>query len=263
MELLKDFLACEDVCKGRALDNYSLIYFKSNENIRDFYSCFDFDNKDVLSVMSSGDQAFMANYLGARKTDTFDKNILAHYYLYLRKWQVKYNNEQYPEELIDNNYLWLSDLLSKVEPSIDRYENTSFRFWYMHLKHQTRFNKLFFSDPREGKTIDSVDNKFIRAASKRMNFMRLDFFDKDISIKTNKYDIVLFSNILDWARSNDKFILNTKNNLYRILKDDGIVLCNSLMNSSKESIDLERYIFSDDFNYQNYGKDKGYVYRKK
>ena len=263
MNLLKDFLACEDVCKGRALDNYSLIYFKCNENIGDFFPCFDFNDKDVLSVAASSDQAFMANYLGARSTDIFDKNDLAHYYLYLRKWQVKYNNELYPEEILDNNYLWLSDLLSKVEPSSNRFENAAFKFWYMHLKHKTNFRKLFFSDPRDGITIDKVDNKFKKAVDKKYSFRRLDLFDKEITYMSNKYDIVLLSNILEWARSNDKYILNTKNNLYKILKDDGIVLCSSLMCRSKESIDLERYIFSDDFNYQNYGRDKGYVYRKK
>ena len=263
MELMKDFLACDDVIRGRALDNYSLIYFKSNENIGNFYPNFDFENKEVLSVAASGDQVFMANYLGARNTDIFDKNILAHYYLYLRKWQIKYNNEIYPEELLDNNYLWLSDLLCKVEPSDDRYEKNAFRFWYMHLKNLTRFNKLFYKDSRDGITIDKINLKFINAVDKKMNFSRLDVFDKEMAIKRKKYDIVLLSNILEWTRSNDKFILNTKNNLYRILKDDGIVLCSTLMNRSKESIDLERYIFSDGFSYQNYGRDKGYVYRKK
>ena len=81
MELLKDYLVSRSISEGKGYENYSMMYFNCNENLRDFYPCFDFKNKDVFSVAASGDQAFMANYLGARKTDTFDNNVLAHYYL--------------------------------------------------------------------------------------------------------------------------------------------------------------------------------------
>ena len=262
MELLRDYLSSRVISQGKLLDNYSHIYFKSNENIRDFYPCFDFKDKDVLSVTASGDQAFMANYLGARKTDTFDKNVLAHYYLYLRKWVSKYNDELYPDRLQDNDYKWLASLLSKVKLSNDEEEKTAYRFWSMHLQNKTRFNKLFYDDPVEGVTIEKLDDILKKAIDKKVSFRWLDISSKEIAIKSGKYDIVLLSNIIDWARSNDKIILNTKNNLHRILKDDGIVLCSAIVNRSKESIDLERYIFSDGFSYQNYGRDKGYVYRK-
>ena len=263
MELLKDYLSSRVISQGRELENYSLMYFKCNENIRDFYPNFDFKDKDVLSVAASGDQPFIANYLRSRKTDIFDKNILAHYYLFLRKWTVKYNNELYPEGLQDNDYLWLADLLSKVKLSGNDDEKKAFLFWSTHLKNKTRFDKLFFNDPFDGKTIDKLDDNYREAVEKNINFRCLNIFDKDVPIRSNKYDIVLLSNIIDWARTNDKYILNTKNNLQRILKDDGIVLCSSIVSRSKESIDLERYIFSDGFSYQNYGRDKGYVYRKK
>ena len=61
----------------------------SNENISEYYKLYNFNNKDVLTVIGSGDQALSAIYRGAKKVDVFDINKLSYYLLMLKKYAIK------------------------------------------------------------------------------------------------------------------------------------------------------------------------------
>ena len=69
---LKDYLASRIIIDGKDVNGYGLVYYKNNEKIIDDLLSIDFENKDVLSVLSSSDQLLMFRVLESKKVDTFD-----------------------------------------------------------------------------------------------------------------------------------------------------------------------------------------------
>ena len=159
------------------------IFVKQNDNTvlidagnnADGEKIVDFLDKDVLTVLASSDQFFLANYLGARKVYSFDKNILALYYYYMRKWTLSINKEMYPYELLDDNYIWLAKLLSKVKPE-KREEFLALKFWKQHLSDTSRVHSLFHDDEVDGKTMFKSINSIGSVADRENNFLNINLF---------------------------------------------------------------------------------------
>lgn len=256
MNLLKDYLASRVIVDGKILDDYTKIYFKTNENLNDFD--IDFTGKDVFSVLGSSDQVFISRGLGAKKVDSFDKNPLVIYYYYLRCWTIEYTDMFYPYPLLDNDYKWLYQLLKKVEVNSDD-EKKAFIFWERHLKNKTNLYKLFFEDTREGKLPLSIMNEDL-IGNHTMNFQTINLFEKNDF--NQSYDIVLLSNIIEWARGSKSKIICIRDNLNQLLRENGIVLCTGLINRYVEKINEERKIFDTNFDYIECGRSE-YAYRKR
>ena len=263
MELLRDYLASRVIAYGKELDDYTKIYFKTNENLVDAYRNIDFFDKDVLSVLASSDQVFTANYCGARKVDSFDKNILSLYYYYLRIWTIKYKDMVYPTELLDNNYKWLNSLLDLVEVKSEE-EKKALSFWRKHLENQTDFEGLFFDDyiKKDGKTVFKTTNSIGSVIDKDMKFKNINLFE-EIENVDDQYDIVLLSNIIEWARGSSSKMIIIRDNLDKLLNEKGLVLCTGLIDRSGEIIKKERDIFDSNFDFIDYGREVGYVYKKR
>lgn len=65
------------------------IYPFTNENISGYYSKINFKDKNVLSVIASGDHILNAFLVGANEVDAFDSNPLAKYYVELKIAAIK------------------------------------------------------------------------------------------------------------------------------------------------------------------------------
>ena len=259
MELYRDYLASRVVAEGKELDNYSKVYFKTNEDLVTNFRKVNFDQKRVLSVLASSDQLFMARYKGAKRVDCFDQNVLTLYYYYLRIWTIQYTGLDYPEPILENDYQWLNDLLCSVHPT-SKEENDALLFWKKHVEKETKLSNLFFDDFDEGKTLFRTTNSVKSTIPKKLKFQKLNFFS-DIDCSST-YDIVLLSNIIEWARDNDGIIVQVRDNLNRILDNNGLVLCTRLIHHYPQEIAKERRIFEENFSYHELGS-KGYVYCKK
>lgn len=259
MELLKDYLASRVIARGKQLDDYTKIYFKTNEDLVTSYLDTDFQNKDVLSVLASSDQVFTARMLGAKRVDSFDKNPLVLYYYYLRSWTIMYMNQLYPTQILDNDYHFLLELLKRVDAKTDE-ERHALEFWNEHLINSTDLSKLFFEDTREGKTLFSNPSDLLNVSSDSIQFKDFNLFEKIDS--NDSYDIIMISNIIEWARSNEQKITCVRDNLSRLLNQDGIVLCTGLLNRYPEKKLREREIFDSSFDFINYG-NMSYAYRKR
>ena len=131
-----------DVLNGIYTDNYSKIYFNSNEDINILFNNFNVNNKTGLSILSSGDQAFHLLNRNVKNIDLFDKNKLTIYYYYLRIWIINYLNSFYPLE--DINIQYISDLINKVNPHNDQ-EKEVYDYWKMFINvfHDFDINSLF------------------------------------------------------------------------------------------------------------------------
>lgn len=244
-----DYLASRGVASGMMLDEYMPTYYQTNENLVDMYEQIDFNNKKVLSVMGSGDQVLTSYFLGAKKVDAFDKNRLSIYYYYLRLWSIKYMNMLYPE--IDNKR-WMYSLLKLVNPK-NEIEAKVRKFYLNHLNNNTNLNKLFYNveEQPDGKTLYSSAKDLKDLIEKPINFYVADMFLKNKIDK--KYDIIIMSNILEWARGNKKLLDVAKYNINNLLNEDGIVLSSSLI---RHDID-----YFNDYEYHDYGL--GYSYTRK
>ena len=260
MSVFEDYLASRGIIDGMDLSEvgYDKIYFETNENLVDMYKEVDFLDKDVLTVLASSDHFFLANYLGAKNVYSFDKNKLALYYYYMRKWALSINKETYPFELLDDNYFWLSKLLGRVEPSTPS-ELNAFKFWKKHLDESSKLHLLFHEGEVDGKTIFKSISSIGSVADRKNNFLNINLFDSvDLH---NKFDIAMISNIPEWAKF-DIQMTNLSNNLHSLLKNNGIVLC-SRFHEFPERTEKERRIFEANFEFHDYGKNVGYCYIKK
>lgn len=257
MDKVRDYLSSCVIADGKVLDGYSKIYFKTNEDLVNSYRLIDFKDKEVFSVLGSSDQVFMARSLGAKKVDSFDKNPLAIYYYYLRCWTIKYRNRLYPEAILDNDYKWLKSLLSMVKPQ-SKEEEDALHFWIGHLNRKTNLEYLFFDDSIVGNVTIPNDDKSI--ASWKMDFQVIDLFKENEF--DSSYDIVILSNIIEWAKGSRRKITCVRDNLDKLLKQGGIALCSKLIRRYPEMVYEEREIFDSSFDFFDYD-DRGYVYQKK
>lgn len=249
----KDYLVSRIISKGKEVDGYSKIYYQANENLIDYLDV-DFQDKDVLSVLASSDQVLTAKYLDAKKTDSFDYNRLTYYYYYLRIWSIKYMNKLYP--LILNGNDWLKELLKLVKPTTEG-EHQAFDFWKKHVvQHTNLFNLFYDIDAQpEGKTLYTHPEELKDYLDPNLTFFHLNLFEQ-FKLNTT-YDILLISNILDWARGDQTRLQIAHDNIGRLLNKDGIVICSNLVN---RSLKPEIEVFSD-YEFNQVGRT--YTYQKK
>ena len=257
MGLRKDVFYAKKVCDNRCFYDYSKVYFNSNEDLDYLFSNFDFEGKNVLSVLSSSDQLFKLKELGAKRVDTFDKNKLTYYYSFLRLWTLNYLGEDYPFEVLKNNHEWLNDLLSIVECSSDE-EIVAFNFWKKLADSDKDISRLFVVDEERiedssfdiGNDLSSIDIKFIN----------MDLFKK--SKYDQKYDYVILSNILEWSHGDSTFLEKADDNLNKMVMPGGSVIC-SRINYKNGGFELdERSLFDSNFEFNDLGEKKGYSYTK-
>lgn len=258
-QLLKDYLVSRLITFDKTVDGYGKIFYQTNEDLIDSCLEVDFQDKDVLSVLSSGDQVFTARLLDAKKTDAFDFNRLSIYYFYLRIWSIEYRDELYPR-ILDGDNTWLMNLLKIVTPRTKE-EEQALKFFKMHVKEDTNLERLFFdvyAQP-QGRTLYKTSKELEDCIDPKLEFYPVDLFKKFYLSTT--YDIVLISNILDLAKNDPEKWKVAHENLSRLVNKDGVVICSNLIYRDPKNMQQERDIFKDSFEFEK--TDSGYMYIKK
>lgn len=239
--------------------DYGKVFYKTNEDLLRPYTDIDFYEKDVLSVLSSGDHVITARYLESEKVEAFDKNKLTLYYFYLRLWTIKYRDELYPNIFKDPNREWIKKLLAEVIPET-KMEQIALDFFKKHIEENTCFAELFVNSRNQpiGRTIYRDTSDLKKFISPELIFHNYNMFEPIQSEK--KYDIILFSNILEWAQNDTKCLRQAAENLANLSKKDTMVLC-SRLRYKVDYLREEKEIFHDYFEQEIMGSS--YVYRKK
>jgi len=261
-------LAIQVTKKGKNSPNK--LSFSSADRIELISKMIDLDGTKVLSLLDSSDPVFCFYLNGAKSVDTYDENKLAFYYFFLRIWTFNYLNQMYPPRSL--NYDFLLDIINNVKPNNEN-EFKAYNFWVNFIKEEKNDKKI-------GKLLFKKRNKLIDYSQYDLglipfNINSTKFFEvniRNINIKDNYYDIIYVSDQCDWIdfkNDDDPNIINNlkkyRDNLFRLLSDNGIVLCST--NSCPE-----RMIFQEKFNYIELSKAKdkggnlvdcGYCYMKK
>ena len=244
------------VLGGRFLSNYNRIYFHSNEDLRQLFSNIDVNNKDVLSVLASGDQVFHLYDRGARHIDLFDINKLTIYYFYLHIWAIKYLNLLYLDDKILSS---IKTVLEHVKPSSD-YEMNIYNFWCEYIK-SINDESIFYNGFYPLCNI-KIDFDKLMYSINRDNF---EFYNIDLSscLDINKkYDFVFVSNIVDYVDNLELY----RDNLYNLLNDNGVVICSNV--GTYDCHNAQRVVFEKKFRYEPivnlFGPfgNPGYYYKK-
>lgn len=221
---------------GNVKTNIRKVYYSSNEYVKDILSGFDLNDKSVLSVAGSCDQAIVMVNNGVKYLDLFDINRLTKYYYYLRRWYMDYYNKIYPDRFDMGDRIFN---LSRIVDVNSEEEVDIVRFWEGISAYLTNDN--FYSFFYDGlKFLDS--NDIVK------NFRVDNFYNFDISGNVNldkKYDVIYTSNIIDYVKKFEIY----RDNLYELLNQDGIVICSNVFGGHVS--DNAKKIFEKKFDYKD------------
>lgn len=264
MGFIADTLGVMNVFDDHEYDEkYATIYFHSNERLKEIFSEIDVENKDVLTVLGSGDQAFYLYDNGAKSVDMFDRNKLAIYYYYLRTWVIVYLDLFYPGKL---NKKYIKTLLGFVKPQTSE-EKDALRFWKMYIKIFTDEDTEALFSFSNNYGINDIDD--VSEIRKRLENDDVVFRNIDITKSVDfgkKYDIIFTSNVADYVSQDEKCLKLYRDNLDNHLKKGGSIIRCHIVNGRNSR--MERRIFLEKFNSHKISsrsnkKTIGFVYTKK
>ena len=223
-------------------DLYSKIYFSTNEPVQEIIKYFDLKDKNILTVIGSGDQAFAFCKHSPKKVDLFDMNKLAVYYFYLRLWAIKYLDSLYPVFIFEKS--GIKNLLSCVDATSEE-EICAYNFWMKYSDVYTPRDtwNLMLSGVFDTKALNDNDILDIKQKLSSINNIYNIDISKDINMH-NKYDIIYVSNISDFI-DNINSMKIYRDNLSHLLKDDGFVLCSNVTRIGESR--LQRCVFEEKF----------------
>lgn len=259
-----DISKTKDVLDGKlVLDSFRKVFFTSNENLPMIFKNVDFTDKNVLSVVGSGDQMFHSYASGAKHVDVFDKNKLTFYYLYLRVWVIEYLDKFYPSKKINCEYI--KKLIDLVDVKTED-ENMALEYWKMFVDKYPYFsNSLLFLPSKIGYKYNYL--KDLSLIKDKIETRDFKFYNVDIQrdIDINKiYDIIIVSNIVDCVAYMEEY----RENLDRLLADDGLILASNV--SYCNPTEFEKAIFSEKFDMEKIPRNfqyscgyPAYLYKKK
>ena len=201
-------------CDGsfRYISEFSKIYPFTTENIAGYIDYFDFDDKSLLTVGSSGDQILNAFYNGARDITLFDINEYAKYYVYLKiaailslsyKEFKAFFFRQGVTPFIRNQHMFSNDLYNKIKDNLRLLDYESFLFFdeLFSLYEPTKIRERMFDDDEDRNVVIKGMNKYLKDEE---SYNRLKSVIRKISFKYVYGDI--FTDDID--RSFDNIILS-------------------------------------------------------
>lgn len=246
---------------------------QSNDSIDEIFKNFDFNNKEVLTVLGSSDQMIASYYYGAKNVDTFDRNIRAIYYYYFRKWLANSTDSSYPNFLNKSNVDLYLKIVKEVYPK-SVYEAMAKKYWITALSSNFREYDYFEYSSYYKNFEFQKDEEFIsKTLNRDINFTTMDMF-KNVSLN-KKYDIVILSNMLEYLDGDIESLKIVRNNLQALLNDGGHVICSYIANDHLDlnNIKEKSILTQEELQYEGYythyellnGKtnDIGYSYTKK
>lgn len=255
--LHKVISACEGT--SQLIKGYSRIYTFATENISGYIDYFDFNNKSLLTVGSSGDQVLNAFYNGARDITLFDINEYAKYYVYLKISAIlTLSYEEFklfffkygPSPFENNLCMFSKDLFDKMKDTLRLLDYESYQF-FDELFSTCEINKirgyLFYDDEARIKIITGINNYLKNEESYNklkvalweisLKYINGDIFNSSIE---GKYDNIFLSNICTTT-----YLERMKKLLRKLdkhnLNDNGSVLVGYLWNTSfdEDSYDFD------------------------
>ena len=255
------------ICEGtfNCKSEFSRIYTFTTENISGYIDYFDFNNKSLLTVGSSGDQILNAFYNGARDITLFDINEYAKYYVYLKISAIL--SLSYKEFKLfffkhgittfkRNELMFSKEIFKKIKDNLRNFDYESYLFFdeLFSLYDENKIRNRLFDDDEDRNIVIKGFNKYLKdeesynklkSIIKKISFKYVcgNIFEDDIN---GKFDNVFLSNLCS-ITSLEKL----KNLLEKIDKN----------NLNSEGSILIGYLWDTSFNSKNYKDDWKDIYK--
>ena len=239
--LHRDISGTLRVISGYDEDEYSHLFFQSNDRLTDLFPKLDVYGKNVLTVLGSGDQALYFYKMGANCVDLFDINKLTFFYYYLRIWIIKYLNKSYPDYFLSLDLI--TNILKMVSPK-SKEEEYAYSYWtmivHMDIKDINQLFYIYFPIISQNffltkDVLNGIDRKF-------------KFYNLNISSNINidsKYDIIYTSNLSEYLYKKNVALERYKDNLIHLLSPGGLIVSTNMIDDDISL--LEEEIFKSDF----------------
>ena len=196
---------------------FEMIYPFTNENIKDMFSCFNFKDKECLSILGSSDQVFDMYLRGAKSVTAFDINPLTKYLFYLKRAALRADltKEEYlsffcsSENYDESKESFNEEIFSRIVPFL---KGNSYKFW---TELYTRYSGykireqdcLFSFDEYKRSTLESIvyylSDEGFEKVKEISSSIKITFVNKNIKdlILSKNYDLMYFSNLIQYASS--------------------------------------------------------------
>ena len=209
------------------------VYGHTNENLDGLFDALAVKNKNVLTVGSSGDQALYAIFAGAKKVTLADANMLTRMFVELKMAAIK----ELDFEEFDNYFRKLYKSFFS-EPQIyakisHHLSSRAQNFWDTmmlegkpHNVHAIFMNCIqedaefckFFAKEKEYKKLQ----KILKKGKFELKFVYEDVKNFHEEFKNEKFDVILLSNINDYAAKLD-FLFGVKFLYEDSLNEGGVI----------------------------------------
>lgn len=269
----KNFINCNQTKNNIEFSEYCSVFTFATENLDSYLKELDVENKDVLTVTSSGDQLINLALLNANNIDCFDINRLCYYYTKLKLTGLMFLDYEefinffvYCEDSImmydtlfalDINYQCFNyNIYNKLREKLDSDVRMFFDAVYseyncdgISVARSPLFNNISLVSAMHNNTYLSSHENYYAArekfekllVNKKIKFYNLDIFK--LHELDEKYDIVLLSNIYDYIplSSQSEFAEYIKYQLNKILMPNAKVAveyqyCGSSRENSNNTI---------------------------
>lgn len=196
---------------------FEMIYPFTNENIKDMFSCFNFKDKECLSILGSSDQVFDMYLRGAKSVTAFDINPLTKYLFYLKRAALRAdltkeeylsffcsseNNDEFKKSFNEETF-------ARIVPFL---KGNSYKFW---TELYTRYSGykireqdcLFSFDEYKRSTLESIvyylSDEGFEKVKEISSSIKITFVNKNIKdlILSKNYDLMYLSNLIQYASS--------------------------------------------------------------
>ncbi len=261
MDINKDLQTVDNLINNREhnrwnLSNLTWIYPFTNENIKAFFSNFDFQDKKCLTILSGGNFVFDMYLKGANEITTFDVNPLTYYFFHLKKAaiQADFTLEEFKEFFLFQKR-YNKKQFEYLKPYLDA---ESYEFWDFIFKkydeEEIKSDKSLFHQYYKGlepleKFITYLSKENYNILKEKINNLKINFIEEDIRTlyqhNLDTYDFIYFSNIIEYA--NDLFYEKIKNNISEKTNLDYVDeyclnLYRELMNEYKNFLNPDGYL---------------------
>lgn len=224
--------------KSRNFQKEAFIYKFTNERLSSYLPLFDLKNKDIMTVVGSGDHYLNILLNEVNNIDCFDINKFAYYYLVLKKYAIiALSKDDFIRFFITSDFDL--NLYQKIREKFDKEDQKILVFWdyVMKLSFEKRRN-LFKEDVDKSEIFEYNDYlknaEYLILKDKlreyEINFIHTSLQKLHLAKGLKKYDYIFISNITDYLFNifNDNALKQYKNLLIndydKIIKPNGSVL---------------------------------------